>query len=134
MRQYADSTALAAYPGGSAVASDSVDLLLRTASRVVDKLLTGILYDTDSDGMPTDTDVAQALSDATCAIALEADARGSLNAGQTQQWESVQIGNVALSTLQGASATDTPMVLGLPVPPAAIVALSGVGPMGVWVQ
>lgn len=132
MRQYADSTALAAYPGGDTVPAEDAEALLRTASRAVDKLLTGILYDTDSDGLPTDTDVAQALEDATCAIAVEAQATGALAAGASRQWDSVKIGNVALGNPRAAA--DAVVVHGLPIPAAALVALTSVGPLGVWVQ
>lgn len=132
MRQYADIPALTAYPGGATVPVEDADAHLRTASRVVDRLLLGILYDTDSDGLPTDPDVAEALSDATCAIVVEAIATAALNAGSTQQWDSVKIGNVALGSPRRGG--DTLVVSGLPIPAAALLALSSVGPMGVWVQ
>lgn len=132
MRQYADIPALTAYPGGATVPVEDADAHLRTASRVVDRLLTGIVYDTDTDGLPTDTDVAEAMSDATCAIVVEAIATGALAAGGTQQWDSVKIGNVSLGAPRKGG--DTLVVYGLPIPTAALVALSAVGPMGVWVR
>lgn len=127
VRVYADAAAYAAYfPGSTAPAN--LDVLLRQASRVVDKLLRGRVYDVDPTSLlPTDADVAAAMSDATCAIAGELDALGTLNAGGTQQWESVAIGSVQLSNLQGASASDPLLVDGVPVPPAAILALGDVG-------
>lgn len=130
MRQYADSAAYAAYFPDATVPAN-VDTLLRGASRVVDRLLLGRVYDVDAAGMPTNADDLQALSDATCAIAGEADALGVYDAGNTQQWESVKIGTVQLQNLQGASTADSPVVLGLPVPASAIVALAGVGHMRV---
>lgn len=132
MRQYADSAALAAYPGGSAVPSEDAEALLRTASRVVDQLLRGFVYDVDDDSLPTDVDVAQALSDATCAIVVEGYATGVFTPGATKQWDQVRVGNVSLgkaSTKAGAL-----IVAGIPIPPAALTALSGVGCVGVWVQ
>jgi hypothetical protein len=126
MAQYADAAALAAYPGGDAIAPADADTFLRTASRVVDAALKGVEYDTDVDGLPTDTDVAQAMSDATCAIALEANAAGTLTAGgATQEWSSVSIGNVSLSKPTGS--TDALVLLGVPVPAAAIIALQSIG-------
>lgn len=133
MRVYATAADLAAYPGGDTIAAADADALLRTASRAVDHILVGRVYDVDTvTELPTDTDVAQALNDATCAIAVEAASTGVLEAGATQQWESVSIGNVSLSAPKGASATDSPRVLGLPVPAAAIIALQDVGTR--WVQ
>jgi hypothetical protein len=131
MRQYADAATLAAYPGGDAIASGDADAFLRTASRVVDECLKGVVYDADPDTLlATDADVAQAMADATCAIVVEANATGALTAGTSQQWANVSIGNV---TLGGRQTTEgTPLVLGLPVPPAAVIALRSIGPVTVW--
>lgn len=110
----------------------NADLLLRTASRTVDRLLTGRAYDTDpATGLPTDTDVAQALQDATVAVALELAATGTMDAGSTTQYDAVGIGNVSLSGRSAADGTVT--VAGIPVPAAAIAALADVGPMAVYV-
>lgn len=127
MRVYATPEQLAAYPGGSTVPDADADALLRTASRMVDRLLTGRVYDTDADGMPTDVDVLQALADAACAIATELVATGATAAGASLQWDSVGIGSVSLSGRKAADGTVT--VLGLPVPAAAIAALADVGPL-----
>lgn len=103
------------------------DLLLRTASRLVDVLLVTRRYAVDTAGMPTDPDNLQALQDATVAIAHELQSTGAVDPGSTQQWESVAIGSVQLSTLQGASASDALTVAGLPVPGVALVLLADVG-------
>lgn len=124
-RVYATAADFTAYTGGTA--PENVDALLRVASGVVDVLLTGIVYDTDAAGMPTNADVAQAMADATCAIAAEADAAGTLEAGSTQQWDSVGIGSVSLSG-RGTSA-ETLTVHGIPVPGPALLALRSVGPL-----
>ena len=125
MRLYADDAAYVAYHGGTAPAQ--VDRLLRMASRVVDHILLGRVYDVNADGMPTDSDDIAALSDATCCIAGEIDAQGLATAGSTDKYESVAIGSVQLSNLQGASTSDTPTVAGIPVPADAVLALAGVG-------
>lgn len=126
MRLYADSAAYAAYTGEAAPAN--VDVLLRTASRVVDVLLVGRAYDTDPDTqLPTDPDEAQAMSDATCAIAQEADSTGVLTAGGSQEWDAVGIGSVSLSGRKAKAGTVS--VNGIAVPPVALVHLSDVG---VW--
>lgn len=121
-RVYADQAAYVAYHGGTAPAQ--VDRLLRMASRVVDSILVGRVYDTDPDGYPTDVDVAQALSDATCAIAGEADARGLAVAGSTEDWQAASIGGVSLTR---GSGTGVETVQGVPVPPDALLALQSVG-------
>lgn len=122
-RVYATEAAYVTYTGAAAPAN--VALLLRIGSRVVDVLLTGIVYDVDAAGLPTDVDVAQSLSDATCAIAQEAAATGVMDAGGTQQWDSVGIGNVSLSG-RGTS-EGTAVILGVPVPPVARLFLADVG-------
>lgn len=133
VRLYADQSAYETYHGLTAgEAPATIDRLLRMASRVVDTLLVGRVYDTDADGYPTDADDAAALSDAVCAIAGEADAQGLAVAGSTDKWESVTIGAVSLSNLQGSSSDDTPRVAGLPVPPDAVLSLSGVGTVVVF--
>lgn len=129
-RVYATSAQYVTYTGGAAPAN--VDTLLRVASRVVDRLLKGRVYAVDADGLPTDADVAETLADATCAIAQEAAATGALEAGSTQEWDSVGIGNVSLSG-RGTSA-DTTVVLGIPVPGVALLALADVGTLVVIQQ
>lgn len=112
-------------------APDNAGVLLRAASRTVDALLRGRVYDVDATtGLPTDADVAQALQDATVAIAHELEATGTLDAGGTQEWQSVGIGNVSLSGRQSAAGTVT--VGGIPVPALALVHLSDIGPVRVW--
>jgi len=128
MRQYATAADLAAYPGGDTIPTADADARLRTASRVVDECLKGVVYDTDPTTLlPTDADVAQAMNDATCAIAVEAQATGAGTAGATQQWSSVGIGNVSLAG--GKTAEGTAVVLGYPVPADAVVALRSIGPV-----
>lgn len=125
MRLYATPTDLAAHPGGDVVPAEDAETLLRTASRMVDEALRGRVYDVDAAGMPTGTDELQATVDAACAIAVELHAIGYNTAGGTQAWQSVGIGSVSLS---GPTQTaGTVLVMGLPVPPAAVVALRSVG-------
>lgn len=130
-RVYATAADLAAYPGGSDVPAESVDTLLRMASRVIDQLLTGRVYDVTVDGMPEDADVVDALRDATCAVALEAHATGVLTPGASESWQSVGIGSVNLSGRTLAEGAR--IVAGMPVPPAALLALADVGELTVWV-
>lgn len=125
MRLYANSAAYVEYTKGEA--PPNVDVLLRAASRAVDILLVGRKYDVDpTTELPTNADDAQALSDAVCAIAAEAAALDVLDPGGTQAWESVSIGSVSLS---GGSKATTGVVAGMPIPPAAFLALHDVGRM-----
>ena len=105
-------------------------LLLRTASRLVDVLLTTRAYDVDTEGLPTDPDDAQALQDAAVTIAHELQTTGALDSGSTEGWQSVGIGSVTLSGRQ--STEGTTIVAGLPVPVVALVYLGAVGTH--WVQ
>lgn len=112
----------------------NVDALLRLSSRIVDTLLVGVVYDTDTAGMPTDPDVEQQLADATCAIARDSAIVGVLSGGGTSgQWDSISIGNVTLSGRGGESSTAQVSVGGVPVPPDALTALAQVGPLVVMV-
>lgn len=132
MRQYATAAELAAYPGGSSVPADDADARLRTASRVVDVLLRGVVYDTDATTlMPTDPDVAATLRDATCAIAVEAQAAGAFEAGATAKYTTVSIGNVSLSGREAADGAVS--VAGIPVPAEAVLALQSLGNPTVYV-
>ena len=106
----------------------SIDRLLRVASNIVDVILKGRVYDVVS-GLPTATADIEALRDATCAIAGEADAHGTLTPGGTQRWESVKIATVALS---GPSKTDAPEVAGVPVSADALLSLAQVGRLVVY--
>lgn len=132
MRLYADTTALAAYPGGTDVPAEDAPALLRAASRMVDELLRLRAYDVDTDGLPTDTDDLQATSDAACAIVVELHSTGAMRAGATQEWDSVAIGGVSLSGRK--SREGGTVVLGLPVPAIAAVHLSDVGVQQVTVS
>lgn len=108
----------------------NADLLLRTASRTVDALAVGRVYDVDDAGLPTDPDVAQAMQDACVAIALECQTTGVLEAGATEGFSNVSIGSVTLSgkTSEGAATVD-----GIPVPAVVATHLSVLGPVQVWV-
>jgi len=103
----------------------NAELVLRLASRVVDQLLIGRVYDVDTTGLPTDPDVAQSLQDATVTIAHEVVERGTLEAGGTAEWQAVSIGSVSLSGRMESNGTLS--VSGIPVPPTALIYLGDVG-------
>lgn len=125
MRQYATAAELAAYPDGDSIPAGIADTVLIGASRIVDRLLIGYVYDVDSDGLPTDTAVAAVLRDAVCALAVEAQSAGMFDAGASFEWQSASIGSVSLSGRM--SAQGTIVVDGWPVPALVVAALAAVG-------
>src|SRR4051794_26110046 len=100
-RVYADRAALLAYAPADQVADLPADpeatRLLTRASRRVDRLLFAAVYDTAATtGLPTDPDVAQALSEATCEQALWWLETGD-ESGASDQYQSVSAGSIALT-------------------------------------
>lgn len=92
--------------------TDEQTRLLERASQVVDAILIGAVYAVDSNSLPTDSDVADALADATCAQVewwLESgDEHGSATA-----WDQVSIGSVSLGrggSSGGGGGASTPVV------------------------
>lgn len=119
MRQYATATELATYTGTAAPAN--ADVLLQKASRLVDVLLRGVVYDIDADGLPTDTDVADALQTATCA---QAALLATLPADDGAAWDTVSIGSLSLSSKRAASGVD---IDGVPVAADCLATLRAAG-------
>ncbi len=80
------------------------DRLLARASRIVDEVLFGALYDVDADDLPTDPDVAAALRDATSAQVDWLRANGdTTGAGGVPVVQSATIGSISFT-----GATRTP--------------------------
>lgn len=110
-RVYADRAALVAYAPadqqGDIPAEPEATRLLTRASRRVDRLLFAAVYDTDPVSLlPTDADVATALSEATCEQALWWLETGD-ESGASQQYQSVSAGSISLTRgySSGGSAT-----------------------------
>lgn len=79
---------------------------LRSASIEVEKLTRLAIYDTDVDGYPTDADISDAFTEATCAIVehweITDDPTGAeANAG------AVKIGSVSLGTTSSSSSGES---------------------------
>lgn len=75
---------------------------LRSASIEVEKLIRGAVYDTDEDGYPTSASIADALTEATCAIVehwQDTDDPRGIDAVQG----AVKIGSVSLGTTSASS-------------------------------
>ncbi|SDL14464.1 hypothetical protein SAMN05428985_11038 [Nocardioides sp. YR527] len=124
-RIYAQVTDLPDYPGGDTLTDPTASLLLRIASGIVDRCLVGRRYPHDANAMPTDEDDIQAMKDATCLIAIEANAAGIGKPGESTEWGQVAIGNVSLSNRQRAEGVT--LVDGVPVPVLAAQSLLSVG-------
>ena len=78
-------------------------LLLARASRIVDEMLIGAIYETDDDRMPVKPRFRDALRDATCEQVLWwREVGDETGTGAGGQWDAVQIGSVRLS--RGGSA------------------------------
>ena len=107
-RVYADRNALTAYaPADVTVpAEPEATRLLTRASEEVDTVILSAVYDTDDNGMPTDTDVIEALSNATCMQVVWWLQNPGTESGQAMQYQSVSIGSVSLSRGSGSNAWD----------------------------
>jgi len=82
---------------------------LNRASRIIDEMIITAIYDVDDDGLPTDTKIADALRDATCAQAeYMASAGDPLGIGATNQISSFSIGSVSVTRKAGQNGSDTP--------------------------
>jgi hypothetical protein len=127
---YATPEQYAASPYGRAEA-DGADLVagLAVASRDVDDLLITACYDVDEDDMPTDTDVAEAIREATiaqCSYGIDPSADladGQLPAGVA----SVSAGSISISVAKPAAEI---RVRGVVYSPRAWSLLRGAGLTG----
>lgn len=70
--------------------------LLRRASEQITRVLFGSVYRVDSAGLPSDPDIREAATNATCAQAVWRLTVG-YDSGDAAQYDSVSIGSVALS-------------------------------------
>lgn len=91
---------------GTTVPPAGLDRLLTVASNRVDEILIGCIYDTDSQGRPTDTDVKGWLRDATCEQVLYMlDTGDSTGAGGFVQQT---VGRISWSQGKGANGETQP--------------------------
>ncbi|MGW0933320.1 hypothetical protein [Streptomyces sp. NPDC002644] len=126
-RVYATPDQLAAYTGQPAPA-DAERLLLR-ASQDIEAVTVTAVYDTDAVGLPTDPDIAEAMSTAVCAQVEWRAATSDDGTGAVGQWDSVSIGPVSMSGRRSGGASD-----GVGLAPRAEQALrtAGLMPGVVW--
>lgn len=101
-RVYANTAQLANYL--QAVPPANARKLLAQASRDVERATKTAIYDTDTNGFPTDAKVLAAFRDAVCAqVEWWGETGDSLGAGG--QWGDVKIGSVALGGRTGTTGT-----------------------------
>jgi hypothetical protein len=82
--------------------------LLTSASKEILRATKTALYDTDTDGYPTDIVIRQAFRDAACAQAEWWLTGGSDEQGAETQYQTVSIGSMTLARGQANSAQSTP--------------------------
>lgn len=105
---YATLSDLTAWLGATPDDTANATRLLTVASRRMDSVLIGAVYDVDDDGLPTDTDVAAVLRDAVCAQVEWWDETGDTSGtGAGGEWSSVSIGKVSLGAGNGVAGTPT---------------------------
>lgn len=99
-RVYATRADLVDYAPPSVTVPDEPEatrVLTRASEDVDDALLTAV-YDVDTDDMPTDTKVIEAMKLATCAQAIERIRTGTEDGNDgLDGWDSVSIGSISLS-------------------------------------
>ncbi|MFE7853747.1 hypothetical protein [Streptomyces sp. NPDC057403] len=100
-RVYAASADYAEFTGQTAPAG--IERLLARASEDIDSALLTAVYSTDADGMPTETDVIEALRDAVCAQVEYQQETGDTGTGAAGRWDSVSLGPVSLSGRKDAA-------------------------------
>ena len=107
-RTYATATDYAAHAEESFDGSDEVlAKRLRSASIEVDALTRLAVYETDDAGIPTDTRVLDAFTEAVCAVVEHWEETGDPTGADTQAG-AVKIGSVSLGTTSSAAgATST---------------------------
>lgn len=128
-KSYATLSELAAFldsePGATA------DRLLVKATRLIDLLTIGSVYDTDDDDLPTDATVAAAFRDAVCAQVAWWDEQGdTTGSGGATEWGDVMIGKVRLSrrVSQGAGGDATTVPNRLATEAVEILRVAGLLP------
>ncbi len=131
---YATAEEYDASPYGQAVIAPA-DLAgrLAIASRDVDELLVTAVYDTDENQKPTDTDVAEALRDATIAQAsYTANPAAHLSSGEVPAgYTSVSLGSASMSRSQAAPEV---RVNGIAYHPRVFAILRGLMSTEAWVR
>lgn len=107
--------------------TSTTDAILRRASSVIDGLTRLSRYDVDEDGMPTDPDIDQAFTDATCAQAAWFDDTDDVT-GADSQAGPTKIGSVSFGG-SGASggATNTKNAATSRIAPEAVEILTNAG-------
>lgn len=114
---YATETDYTTFTGGQSVSV----ALLNTASRDVDEILIGARYRTNTQGLPTDQAVIDALRDATCAQAQWLDSIGdTTGTGPAPRLKSASLGSATYQLEDGHSGDGATTVGGRQIAASAI--------------
>lgn len=108
-RIYATADDYVQYAGDGATIPARLDYQLRLASQVIDYAMTGAEYDTDTAGLPTDTDVAAMMCLATCQQ-VEAQAEIDDPTGAKDRFDSVSISGVSVHRVAGSAGGALPQL------------------------
>ncbi|MFI5993162.1 hypothetical protein ACIBAC_15170 [Streptomyces sp. NPDC051362] len=101
-RVYATSADYTEWSGQAA--PTGVERMLARASEDIDDALKTARYCTDSDGMPTEADVIDAVRDAVCAQVEFQQETGDTGTGAAGRYDSVSLGPVSLSGRKDSAA------------------------------
>lgn len=114
------------------VAPSNAAALLRAASILVRDATASVIYPADTSGMPTDTDILDALRDATCAhaAALEAAGVNPTAAGTTPGIGATAIGSASVTYAGAGEAATNRLRLAVELAPEAQMILRSAGLLG----
>lgn len=135
MRVYATAADYTTYIQGSGqTVPTDIARRLQRASEVIEACLSIAIYDVDATGMPTDTDVIDVFSRATCAQVAYWTETGD-EQGSSAQFQRMQIGSVQLDRPMRGVSSDEPAARLAPQA-RAILQTAGlnlwVGPVDGW--
>lgn len=120
-RLYATADDYSQYLGDGGVLPARLDYELRRASAVIDFAMTGAVYDTDDTGMPTETDVAEMMCQATCEQ-VEYQVELDDDTGAKARFDQVSISGVSMHRAPGMAGMALP-----PLGPAPMLTLMNAG-------
>jgi hypothetical protein len=106
-RVYATSDDYQQHVGSSVMLPARIDYQLQLASAVIDYAMTGAIYDTDDNGLPTDPDVASMMCLATCQQ-VEYQVDTDDDTGAKSRFDSVSISGVSMHRAPGTAGNPLP--------------------------
>lgn len=107
IRVYATADDYQQYVGDGGIVPPRIDYELQLASAVIDFAMTGAIYDTDDNNMPTDDQVSSMMCLATCQQ-TEFQADYDDDTGAKSQYDSVSISGVSMHRVAGTAGNTLP--------------------------